>query len=303
MTIRHLKIFVAVCEEGSITKAGKKLFMAQPTVSFAVSELERHYGVKLFDRISKRLYLTDTGRKLLPYAQHIVSMFGEMEFVVQNLDDNGTLRVGSSITIGNCLLPNLLKTFAENRPGVTVKMQVDNSGEIEQSVIDNRIDLGLIEGVAHSPQLVSETFLEDELVLLFAPSHRWETQAWVSLGELKNEPFLMRERGSGGREILESALLLHDIEIEPVWESISTQAIIQAVANGLGVAVLPFLLAEPHLAQGTIITRPIKGISLKRKLSIIFHKDKYITDIIQEFIGLCHAGYDGIKAPAPSLHH
>jgi len=301
MTIRHLKIFVTVCEEGSISKAGQKLFMAQPTVSYAVSELEIHYGVKLFDRLYKRLYLTDSGRKLLPYAQHIVSMFDEMEVGARNLDSSGTLRIGASITIGNCLIPILLKSFLENRPSVAVKMQVDNSEKIEQSVLDNRIDFGLIEGVAHSSQLVSEAFWDDELVLLFAPGHHWETQVSVMPDELKGEPFLMRERGSGGREILESALLLHDIEIEPTWESISTQAIIRAVADGFGVAVLPFLLAEPHLAQGTLVTRPIEGISLKRKFAIIHHKNKYITGIMQEFIGLCRTAYNGKSPPVPFL--
>jgi DNA-binding transcriptional LysR family regulator len=289
MTLRHLKIFVAVCEEESITKAGKRLFMAQPTVSFAVSELEKHYGTKLFDRISKRLYLTDAGRKLLPYAQHIVSMFDDMEAVARDWDNSAILRVGVSITIGNCLLPGLLKAFAENRPRVDVRTKVDNSEKIELSVLENRIDLGLIEGVSHSSYLISEAFRDDEMVLLFAPGHRWEAQETITPDELKEEHFLMRGRGSGAREILESALLLHNIEIEPVWESISTQAIVRAVVSGFGVAVLPLLLVEQHLSQGTLVTKPIEGIALKRKFAIIHHKNKYLTGIMQEFISLCRA--------------
>ena len=289
MTIRHLKVFVAVCKEGSITKAGKRLFMAQPTVSFAVSELEKYYGVKLFDRISKRLYLTDAGNKLLPYAQHIVSMFDEMEAGVKNRENNSTLRVGVSITVGNCLLPGALKDFAARRPRVDVKIKVDNSEKIEQAILDNRIDFGLIEGISHSPQIVSEAFREDKLVLLFAPGHRWEAQAAVKPEELKGEPFLMREHGSGGREIVERALLLHDIEMEPAWESISTQAIVRGVINGFGVAVLPLLLVENHLAEGTLLTRPVEGVSLKQKFSVIHHKNKYITDTMQEFCDLCCA--------------
>lgn len=289
MTLRHLKIFVTVCEEGSITKAAQKLFISQPTVSFAVSELEKHYGIKLFDRLSKRLYLTDAGTKLLPYAQHILLMFHEMEAGAQSLNNSGTLRIGASVTIGNCLIPGLLKSFSKKHPGVIVKIQVDNSEKIEQSILDSQIDLGLIEGVTHNSQLISEAFQEDELVLLLAPGHRLETQTSVMPEQLKDESFLMRERGSGGREILESALLLHNIDIEPAWESISTQAILQAVAGGLGISVLPRLLAEPLLTQGILVTRPIEGISLKRELSIIHHKNKYLTDIMQEFIGLCHS--------------
>ncbi|MGI6238787.1 MAG: LysR family transcriptional regulator [Christensenellales bacterium] len=290
MTIRHLRIFVAVCEEGSITKAGHKLFMAQPTVSFAVSELEKHYGIRLFDRISRRLHLTDAGRRLLPYARHIVSMFDEMESGTRNMDDSGTLRIGTSITIGNCLLPGFLREFAKSKPGVTVRVQIDNSERIERAAIDNRIDFGLIEGVTHEPLLISEAFQDDELALLFAPGHRWAAQTSVAPEELKDEPFLMRERGSAGREILESALLLRGIEIEPAWESISTQAILQAVAGGFGVAVLPRLLAAPYLAQGAIATRPIEGVSLKRKFAVIYHKNKYITEVMQQFIDLCRGG-------------
>lgn len=296
MTIRHLKIFVTVCEQGGITKAGQKLFMAQPTVSSAVSELEKHYGVKLFDRLSKRLYLTDAGERLLPYAQHIILMFDEMEAEAQDLNESGTLRIGSSVTIGNCLIPRLLKSFAANRPNVDIKMQVNNSERVEHAILNNQIDLGLIEGMTHNSQLTSEAFWDDELVLLFAPGHPWEAQTSVTPEQLRGAPFLMRERGSGGREILESALLMHGIDIEPIWESISTQAIIQGAARGLGVAVLPFLLAESYLERGLLVMRPIEGISLRRKFFIIHHKNKYITDIMHEFINLCYSEPYGVTS-------
>lgn len=289
MTIRHLRIFAAVCEEGSVTKASQRLFMAQPTVSFAISELEKYYGLKLFDRISRRLYLTDAGHRLLPYARHLVSMFDEMESGMRDWENSGTLRVGASITIGNCLLPELLKSFAAEKPGINVKVQVNDSEKIENSVLENRIDFGLIEGISHNSLLVSEEFWDDELVLLFAPGHRWEAQSAVKPDDLKDEPFLMRELGSGGREIVESALLLHGIEIKPAWESISTQAIVQAVAEGFGVAVLPLLMLASPLSLGKICTKPIEGISLKRKFTIIYHKNKYLSESIRFFFELCRS--------------
>lgn len=289
MTIRHLKIFLTVCEEGGITRAGEKLFMAQPTVSYAIAELEKHYGTKLFDRISKRLYLTDAGTKLLPYAQHIVSMFNEIETGAWSTNQGGTLRIGTSITIGNCLLPGLLSAFKEQNPGVSVKVRVDNSKQIEQFVLENSIDLGLIEGVSHSAQLVNEAFKDDELVLLCAPGHRWAGLEAVPPEELVAEPFLMRERGSGAREVFESMLLLHDIQLEPIWESVSTQAILRAVEKGLGVTVLPLLLVEGSLREGTLVAKPIKGISLKRKFAIIYHRNKFITGPAANFIQQCHS--------------
>jgi DNA-binding transcriptional LysR family regulator len=289
MTIRHLKIFVAVCEAGSMTKAGQTLFMAQPTISQAIRELEIHYRAKLFDRIAKRLYLTDAGKRLLPYAQQISSIYDAMEADAQGWDSNGVLRIGASITIGTCLLPDLLTSFATSRPDVTVQIQIDNSEKIKQAVLENAIDIGLIEGLPNSSFLVSESFYDDELVLLCSAKHRWAGLKSVAPEDLKTEPFLMREKGSGGREILESAFLLQNIELEPTWESISTQAILQAVSKGLGVAILPLLLAKNHIQQGLLLSVPIDGIYLKRKFAIIYHKSKYLSSSAKEFIQVCHS--------------
>ncbi|MFV0402259.1 MAG: LysR family transcriptional regulator [Oscillospiraceae bacterium] len=288
MTIRHLRIFVAVCSEGSTTKAAEKLYLAQPTVSLAISELEKHYNVRLFDRISKRLHLTDAGRRFLQYAQHITGLFDEMEEGVRRWETSGTLRLGSSITIGSRLLPGLIRRFSEGCPDVEVKARIGNSEEIEQLVLDNRVDFGLIEGLSHSPYLHSEIFLADELVLVCPPGHSWTAEGdGIRVEELAEERLLMRERGSGGRELLESILRLHDLEVEPAWESTSTQAIIGAVAEGLGVAVLPLLLVEQPLKEGRLQRVAIRDVSFQRNFVIIHHKNKYLTAFAKEFIELC----------------
>ncbi len=144
-----------------------------------------------------------------------------------------------------------------------------------------------MEGIPHSNHLNKSAFKEDELVLLFAPSHPWRFQSVIEPEALRKEPFFMREKGSGGREVLESALLLQGIEIQPAWESISTQAIISGVENGLGVTVLPFLLAKPSLDQGKLLTRPITGLALRRRLYIIWHKNKYVTEAMRDFMQIC----------------
>lgn len=113
MTLRHLRIFVAVCETGSMTAAASQLFIAQPSISLAVSEMEEYYGVKLFDRISRKLYLTENGRRALQYARHIIDLLDEMEQGVKDLDTVGQLRVGTSITIGTYLLPHYVRQLKE----------------------------------------------------------------------------------------------------------------------------------------------------------------------------------------------
>ena len=158
MTLRHLRIFVTVCETGSMTAAAQILYIAQPAISLAVSEMEEHYKVRLFDRISRRLYLTDSGRQALEYARHIIALFDEMEQGVRGGQAAKELRIGTSITIGSCLLPGYIRALKEHFPTLTVQAAVGNSGTIEQKLLENTIDIGIIEGMVHSPYIHCQTF-------------------------------------------------------------------------------------------------------------------------------------------------
>ena len=135
MTLRHLRIFVTVCETGSMTAAAQILYIAQPAISLAVSEMEEHYKVRLFDRISRRLYLTDSGRQALEYARHIIALFDEMEQGVGGGQAAKELRIGTSITIGSCLLPGYIRELKERFPSLTVQAAVGNSEAIEQKLL------------------------------------------------------------------------------------------------------------------------------------------------------------------------
>ncbi len=285
MTIRHLRIFVAVCEEGSVTKAANKLYLAQPSVSLAISELEKFYGVKLFDRISRRLYLTDKGKQFLNYAKHIIDLFDELENGMKNWGSSGALRIGSSITIGNYFLPNYVKKFQETHPQIKVYVTIENSQIIEDHVMNNDVDFAFTEGIIDNPKLEVINFYDDELICIAAPENPLPEE--VDLETLSHEDFIMRERGSGGRNIFDGTLLAHNIKITPVWESVSTQAIIRAVSKGLGVSVLPYHLVKDALEKGDVKRIRIRDISLKRKFKIIHHKNKYLSPAIKDFINIC----------------
>jgi len=287
MTLRHLRIFVAVCETGSVTAAGEKLYIAQPSVSLAVSELEDFYGLKLFDRISKRMYITESGRRFLQYATHIVSLFDDLESETKNYDTTGILRIGTSITIGNCLLIQYIKAFKETHPHIQVQAVINNSYSIEQEILNNHLDIGLIEGEVHSSYIKSESFMDDELVLICGTTHHLAKLGEVDIDILKSEDFILREKGSAGREIFDGIMAASGIEIVPLWESISTQAILRAVSAGLGLSILPFLLVKDYIEKNEIETIKIKDISLKRKFNIIYHKNKFITQSAQDFMNLC----------------
>jgi DNA-binding transcriptional LysR family regulator len=151
MTLRHLQIFLAVVDAGNMTRASEALFIAQPTVSLAIAELEKHYGVKLFDRLSRRLYLTGPGKVLLGYARHVINLLGEMDQAIEVESGSGSLRIGATLTIGTCLLPGFLTSFSDQYPQVRVEASIRNTRDIEQLVIRNELDLALVEGIDHKP--------------------------------------------------------------------------------------------------------------------------------------------------------
>lgn len=287
MTLRHLKIFVTVCETGSATAAGEKLFLAQPAVSLAISELENYYGIKLFDRIAKRLYITEAGKYFLQYATHIVGAFEELEKEVKNFDAIGIIRVGASITIGNYLLPQYVTAFKKLHPHMEVKAMIDNSDKIQQYVYKNKVDLGLIEGITHSNYIITQTFHDDELVMICSNVHPFANRTDIDIRELDDQPFLLREVGSAGRELFDSVITAHGMEIIPSWESISTQAIIKAVQANLGISVLPFLLVKDSLDRKEIRKFQLKDVSFKRHFSIIYHKNKFLTQSAKDMIAIC----------------
>lgn len=288
MTLRHIRIFEAVCDCGcNMTRAAETLHMTQPAVSLAVSELESYYGVRLFDRISRRLYLTEAGRRFLDYARRITLTFEDMERTVRDWDEKGSLRVGASISIGAKLMPSYVAAFREIRPETEVRVRIDRSDKLEDALAGNELDFALIEGIVHNPDLAAEDYLEDRLALI---TSRHESGAVLTKEEFLAEDLLLRERGSGTREIFESAMTAADCPVpEPVWESLSTAALVNAAAAGLGVAVVPRRMVEETIARGEVAEIFVEGLKLDRKYKLVRHREKKLTRAAEAFMELCRS--------------
>ena len=179
MTLRHLKIFLAIYETGSTTAAAQTLHIAQPSVSTALRELEDHYGVPVFERYAKRLRVTEAGRQLYPYAKHLTALFDEAEDVMRSMGTAGTLRVGTSITIAACCLPRLIRKFQEMYPRMTIRVTTENTDAVVRQLLANELDVGLVEGEVHSPFLVVEPYRVDHLTLVCRPDHPFAQAADV----------------------------------------------------------------------------------------------------------------------------
>lgn len=286
MTLRHMKIFEAVFRHSNITKAAEELHLAQPSVSVAVRELEEYYGICLFERLGRRIVPTELGKEFYGYALHTVSLFDEMEQKIRNWDALGVIRIGASITIGTHILPPLLKQYQALYPELRTEVTIGKSAVIEQHILENKIDIGLIENQSEHPDINVLPFMEDYMQAIVAPDHPLAKYSQVTLEQLAQYPFLMREKGSAGREILDACFALEQITVHPLWESASTQAIVRGVAEGLGVAVLPCLLVRKNIEEHTVKMIPFPQ-PLTRKLNLIWHRSKYLTDNMNAFIDLC----------------
>ena len=287
MTLRHLKIFLAIYETGSTTAAAQTLHIAQPSVSTALRELEDHYGVPMFERYAKRLRVTEAGRQLYPYAKHLTALFEEAEDVMQSMGTAGTLRVGTSITIAACCLPRLIRKFQEMYPRMTIRVTTENTDAVVRQLLANELDVGLVEGEVHSPFLVVEPYRVDHLTLVCRPDHPFAQAGRATAEALAEEPLLLRERGSAVRETLETAMAARSLAMEPVWESVSTEAILQAVQEGLGVSVLPRPLVREQVDRGTLTAVPVEGMDFARNFSIVYHKNKFRSAAFDAFTRLC----------------
>lgn len=281
-----MRIFVSVFQKNSITKAAQELHLAQPSVSLAVRELEDYYGIRLFDRIGRHIAPTECGKEFYRYAVHIVSLFNEMEKKMRNWDTFGTLRIGASITIGTHILPVLIHRYQDQFPDFMIEAKVSKSASVEDEIIHNGIDLGLIETQPSHPDLRAVPFMTDSMCAITAPDHPLASVKSISLAELSRFPFLMREKGSAGRKLLDAAFSLQQITVSPRWESTSTQALVKAVAEGLGVSVLPYLIVKKDSEEGTVRQIPLNQ-PIRRNLNVIYHKSKFLTDNMKSFIELC----------------
>ena len=280
MTLRHVKIFTTVCETSSVTEAAEKLYIAQPSVSLAIKEMEEYYGIKLFDRISKKLYLTDEGKTMLGYSSHITALFDEMENI-RNRDGTGLLRIGSSITIGTHYIPVIVRKFKETNPDAEVNVVINSSEVVEEMLLRNELDCGIMEGFAHSEYLITEQLRDDKLCIVSNCDCEFH-----SVDEFYKSKFLLREKGSGTRELFDNVAELYGYNIKPVWESTSTKALINAVIYGHGISVIPYKLAEDDINAGRLKLLSVTGVGekLTRKFNLLYHKNKYISSLIKQFI-------------------
>lgn len=288
MTIRHLRIFIAVYDELNMTAAAKKLFMTQPSISQAVKELEEYYGVLLFERLSRRLYVTESGEILYKYATHIIKLVDELEDNLKEEAFQEKLTIGANYTVGTALVHEYIDKFKNLYPDAEIRVVINKAPVLIEMLRKNQLDLALIEEILNESDLIKDYFRDDRIVIVAEPDHHLFAQKKVTAYDITNEHLLLREKGAGVRNLFELRMNEIGLSVKPYWESTSATALINAAINKMGIAVLPFLLVKEHIISGNLKELKVKDIDLRRKLTIVYHKNKLLTNAMQDFISICH---------------
>lgn len=284
VTLKHLQIFAAVCRENSITVAADRLNMAQPAVSLAIKELESFYGVRLFERMNRRLYITKAGTELLGYAGDIISRFNDSVNSIKNSGSSSPLRVGINVTVGETLLPDVLKRYEKRYPDIPVTSVIENSGQIENLLLKNDIDLAVIDNITASSYFVTKVLPEEEMAAVCAPFYTGLRT--MTLRELADGKLLLREKGSGTRETVDRVFQAAGCAAVPVMESISSAALINAAKAGLGITVLSRLSVAKELEEGSLVRITVEDTEFLRHYFIVYHRSKLVTPAIKNFIAM-----------------
>ncbi len=287
--LNKLRVFAVVPEHENFTRAAEELLISQPALSVHVRDLEQYYGVPLFEKSGRGVRLTEVGRLVHWYARKILALAAESEEAVDDLQGlrSGHLRLGASTTVGEYLLSPILGAFRREYPGVRVSLQIANSAHIEDRLRHGEVHMGLIGKPVSDPDLETEPFLEDHILLIVPPEHPW-AGAEVSPEELCGEMLVSREPGSATRDVTDRALAELGVAMEVTLELGQTEAVKGAVAAGLGVAFVSSCAVRQEVVLDRVAVARVHGLNIARQFYLVRREDRRLTAAERAFIPVLH---------------
>lgn len=289
MDLRRLEVFVKVAELGSFSRAAEALFLTQPTVSEHVRTLEDELGVQLLDRLGRGTSPTPAGTLLLGYARRMLTLAREAAQAIEQFQGrvSGELTVGGSSIPGEYVVPALIGSFRGKYPDVRISLRIGSSREVQQWVEDGRVEIGVVGAPPTGRVFESRQLMADELVIVVGAEHPWAGLDAVSLDDLRAEPLILRERGSGSRETFERALEgvgLSLAAFRVVGEMASTQAIKQAVRAAVGVSLISRRAVQDECRARLLACVKIANLTITRAFHLVTHRDRSRSPLAQAFL-------------------
>ncbi len=311
MTLRHLNIFSEVCHHLSITKAADSLNMSQPAVSSAIRELESYYQTRLFERMNRRLYLTESGKYLLHHADAVLAELDETKEHLLDAASAAQIRVGSNVSFGQSYLADIITSFRQKYPDIPVFVTIQNSGCVEELLLRNQLDFAIADDLSDSDSFHRRLLLSEDVVAACSPdcaflpemadpsasgySELSSRTPLLTPKSLSRIPLLLREKGSGSRTVTDQLLRAYSINATIAAESISTQILIEFALRGHGLLLLPRAVLAPYFAAGALMPVAIDGVSLSRSYYLVYHRSKFLTQSMRRFL----AHLDEQRMPDP----
>ncbi|WP_182425554.1 LysR family transcriptional regulator [Dielma fastidiosa] len=282
MNLRQLRIFVEVCKHKSFTAASKALYMTQPAISHVIHDLENEVGTALFERTPKNIILTSAGSLLMEKAKHLLSVFDDLEKDIAKFDELSPLRIGSCITVAHLFLIDLIDSMKKEFPDIMLPVTIASASAILEKLENNEIDIAFIEGAFPQEKFNSIPLSSYQIIPVCAPAYI--ASAAITIEELISKPLLLREKGSAIRDVFDSTLLLHNIEIQPLWTSVNSNVLMKAAMQGMGIALLPENIIAEKVKQGALKKLIVKDLELRNVNYLIFNKYKQLTKPMQSLI-------------------
>ncbi|PZE22536.1 selenium metabolism-associated LysR family transcriptional regulator [Paenibacillus xerothermodurans] len=277
LNFHQLHIFYTVAEKGSFSHAAQALHMTQPAVTMQVQSLEDYFGTKLFHRSTKKIELSEAGRTLLPYAKRSIDLMKETDVSMSKFTHmlEGRLHLGASMTVGEYILPRLLGPFGKEYPNISVSMKVINTKQLLDEVLNHQLNFGLVEAEVHHPDVHTEAVMNDELMLIVPRDHPLAQKTEITMEEVLEYQFVLREQGSGTRRVMEEEMAKSGFDpgaMKIVMELGSTGAVKSAVEAGLGISILSQSSLKHEAALGVLAVKRIADIRFSRSFYAIYLK-------------------------------
>lgn len=285
-TLKQLKTFIAVAETLKMSEAAKKLYLSQPTVSQIILDLEDEYGVLFFKRFPKQLEITPMGKLFWEHALNVITSYENLNQFMKNVNKIRPLRVGVTLTIGDTMICDIIEKLKNIYPDIEVTVFIENTKILEHRLIHNELDIALVEGIITNDKIITDPILEDNLQLICSIKHPFVKKSVIKAEDLCNQNFIMREAGSGTRDIFENLMRVNHIPINIIWESYSATAIIDAVQRNLGVAVISTRYVKDNIIKNRMHACLIQDMPMQRYFFICYNQCNIVNSQMANFIDI-----------------
>ena len=281
--LAQLRVFDAITRTGSFSRAAERLAVTPPAVSLQVRRLEREYGVRLFERIGRRVRLTPAGDALRQYTQRIFTLAEDAEQVLQGARGFTAtrLRIVATPTTAGYYLGPIWRALRQHYPELRLELSVQNSRRVRERLLELEADLGMLGGEPDHPDLVLQPFARDLLAVIVAPDHPWGRRRSVALADLRDQPLILREPGSATREIVERRLRAEGVDVGAAMEIASTEAIKRAVEVGTGVSVLAAAAVRRDVDGGHLRALRVRDRDFAVTMSLAYHRARRESPLLR----------------------